>query len=94
MAIELKNLIDEACHWRDEKQHAIVLSLHAEPPGAKQRIGVRLDVIAFERFHRRHDELNAGFCFERGKFWVIPPDTAGGMILAESTTRPVRGGRV
>ena len=35
--------------WCDKQQHAIVLLLLAELPGAKQRIGVRLDVVAFER---------------------------------------------
>ncbi len=34
---------------RDEQQHAVVLGFLAELPGAEQLVGVRLDLLAFER---------------------------------------------
>ena len=58
----------------NQQQDAIVFLLLAEPPGAKKRVGVRLDLVALERFYRRHNELNAGFGFKRGKLWG---DTVG-----------------
>ena len=40
----------------------------AERPGAKKQAGVRLDLVALERFYRRHNELNAGLARARKCF--------------------------
>ena len=39
----------------------------AELPGAEQLVGVGLDLLAAERGHGRHDELNAGLLLEVGE---------------------------
>ena len=52
---------------RDQKERAVVVFRLAKLPGAKQPIGVRLDLLAVERGHRRHDELDSGFLFEIGE---------------------------
>ena len=52
---------------RNQQQHAVVLGLLAKLPFAEQRVGVRLDLLAFERADGGDDELDAGFRFEIGK---------------------------
>jgi hypothetical protein len=52
---------------RDQKERAVVVFRIAQFPGAKQPIGVRLDLLAIERGHGRHDELDSGFLFEIGE---------------------------
>ncbi len=67
---------------RNQKQHAIVLFFLAKAPGAKQSIGVRLDLVAFERFHRGDDKLDAGLGFERGELFGELLGHGLGMTLA------------
>ena len=52
---------------RDQKERAVVVFGVAQFPGAKQPIGVRLDLLAVERGHGRHDELDSGFLLEIGE---------------------------
>jgi len=59
-------------HRRDEEQHAIIFLRLAKFPETKEPVGISLDIAALQRFHRRDDELNAGFvlkllklCLER-----------------------------
>ena len=52
---------------RDQKESAVVLFRLAKFPGAEQPIGVRLDLLAVERGHGRHDELDAGLLLEIGE---------------------------
>ena len=52
---------------RDQQQHAVVLGLLAELPGAEQLVGVGLDLLAFERVDGGDDELDAGLGFEIGE---------------------------
>ena len=53
---------------RDQQEDAVVLLGFAELPGAKQLIGVRLDLLAAERGDRRHDQLNSRLALEIGEF--------------------------
>ena len=66
----------------DEQQHAIVLLLLAELPVAKQRVGVRLDLLAVERGDGRDHELNAGFGFQRRQLAFERSALPAGMTLA------------
>src|SRR5262249_7419670 len=43
-----------------EQQNAIVLGLLAEFPTPEQFVGVRLDILTFERANRGNGNLNAG----------------------------------
>ena len=54
---------------RDEQQHTVVLVLLAELPGAKQLVGVGLDLLALERGDGGDDKLDAGLRFEIGEPW-------------------------
>ena len=50
---------------RDEEQRAVILLRLAQLPGAKQRVGVGLDLLALERGNRRDDELDARLALQR-----------------------------
>ena len=49
---------------RDQQQHAVVLRLLAELPGAEQLVGVGLDLLALQRADGGDDELDAGLGLE------------------------------
>ena len=58
---------------RDEQQHAVVLGFLAELPGAKQLVGVRLDLLAVERGDGGDDKLDAGLGLEIGQLGLDRP---------------------
>ena len=52
---------------RNKQQHTIVFGFLAELPVSEQFIGIRLDVLAFQRVDRGNHKLDAGLAFEIGK---------------------------
>ena len=52
---------------RDQKESAVVLLRLAQFPGPEEPVCVGLDLLAAERRHGRHDELNAGLLLEIGQ---------------------------
>ena len=52
---------------RDQEENAVVLFRLAQFPGAEELIGVGLDLLAAERGHGRHDQLNPGLLLEIGE---------------------------
>ena len=52
---------------RDQKKHAVVLLGFAELPGAEERVGVGLDLLAVQRGHGRDDQLDARLLLEAGE---------------------------
>ena len=58
---------------RDQQQHAVVLGLLAELPGAEQLVGIGLDLLAVERGHGGDHELDAGLGSRDRRAWARAP---------------------